>query len=161
VIGFRKPLGLPTFSWVPPHARVGKSCHVSTTPVAMSDSNRRQTFRIDYPRGASPTFDWSGELLRVVDCSERGFRVEVPKHLALPSLEDQLLGRIRFPDQSTVGVCGIVRHRRGRVVGVHFDDPGVPWRVMLKEQLRLRAEEWDGEHAGERKRVEVAVYRRR
>jgi hypothetical protein len=43
---------------------------------------------------------------------------------------------------------------RGRVVGVRFDDPGVPWRVMLREQLRLRA--------GRREPAEsVAVYRRR
>jgi PilZ domain-containing protein len=120
----------------------------------MPESNRRQTYRIVYPRDAFPTFDWAGEPARVIDCSERGFRVEVPLVHELPVEEHSLFGRIRFPDGSSVQVCGVVRHVRGRVVGVHCDEPGVPWRVMLREQLRLRT--------GKRERAEtVVVYRRR
>ena len=151
MIRFRKASGLPTFSRVPPHARARRP---SPCSPLMTESNRRQTFRIVYPRDAFPTFEWAGDAARVIDCSERGFRVEVPSFHELPGSEQQLLGRIRFPDGSSVRVCGVVRHVRGRVVGVHFDDPGVPWRVMLREQLRLRA--------GKREPAEkVAVYRRR
>jgi hypothetical protein len=104
----------------------------------MPESNRRENFRIVYPHQACPAFVWRGEMARVIDCSERGFRMEVQCYHDLPKLDDRVEGRIVFLDGSAVGVQGIVRHVRQRVVGVHFEQPGVPWRVLLREQVTLR-----------------------
>ena len=107
-------------------------------------SNRRETFRIVYPNGACPSFVWRGEPARVIDCSEQGFRMEVQCYSDLLPLKERVHGRIVFLDGAAVEVHGIVRHARGRVVGVHFEQPGVPWRVLLREQvtLRDRGPEW-------------------
>jgi hypothetical protein len=104
----------------------------------MSESNRRESFRIVYPLQACPSFVWRGEMARVIDCSERGFRIEVQCYKDLPKLNDRVYGRVVFLDGSAVSVQGVVRHVRRRIVGVHFEEPGVPWRILLREQVALR-----------------------
>jgi hypothetical protein len=104
----------------------------------MRPSNRRESFRIVYPLEACPSFVWRGEAARVFDCSERGFRMEVQCYADLLPLREHVHGRIVFLDGSAVEVHGVVRHVRGRVVGVHFEAPGVPWRLLLREQIGLR-----------------------
>ena len=104
----------------------------------MPRSDRRENFRIVYPHHVCPAFVWRGETARVIDCSEHGFRVEIQCYSDVPARDARVHGRIVFLDGTAVEVFGVVRHVRGRVVGVNFEAPGVPWRVVLREQVCLR-----------------------
>ncbi|AHG93840.1 type IV pilus assembly PilZ (plasmid) [Gemmatirosa kalamazoonensis] len=101
--------------------------------------NRRESYRVAYPLRASPTFAWNGVTARVIDCSEHGFCAQLDPHRTLPAIGSEIAGRIVFLDGSSVDVHGVVRHEREHVIGVQLENPGVPYRVLLWEQVRLRA----------------------
>jgi hypothetical protein len=105
----------------------------------------RAHFRIQYPPRAQPRFHASTAQSWPVDnCSERGFRyvVSAPAGAApptLPTVGEEVRGRIEFHDGATVAVAGVVVRHDGARVAVRIEGPGVPLPIIWAEQRYLRS----------------------
>lgn len=103
----------------------------------MPRSYERSAYRIPYPFIESPRLIVGMQVLQVVDCSERGLRFRAPGP-ELPELGTRLRGRLRFPRGAEVGIEGTVVRIMDDEVALYLSDPGVPFRVILQEQIHLR-----------------------
>lgn len=103
----------------------------------MRHRDERTYYRIPYPTVESPRLVIGDQVLRVVDCSERGLRFLAPPH-AVPELDARLQGRLRFARGAEVSVEGRVVRVYGRQVALRLHEPGIPFRVILQEQIYLR-----------------------
>jgi hypothetical protein len=103
----------------------------------MPHSYERSYFRIPYSSFEGPRLVIDCAVLQVVDCSERGLRYLASPH-DVPARGTRLRGRLRFPRGVEVEVDGVVVRVKGREVAVRLAEPGVPFRVILQEQIYLR-----------------------
>jgi hypothetical protein len=103
----------------------------------MPRSYERSYYRIPYPCFEGPRLVIGYHVCQVVDCSERGLRYLAPPH-AVPGVGHSLAGRLRFPRGAEVEIEGVVIRVRDREVAVRLAEPGVPFRVILQEQIYLR-----------------------
>lgn len=103
----------------------------------MPYSYERSYFRIPYPSLEGPRLVVDCAVLQVVDCSERGLRYLAPPHTP-PARGTRLQGRLRFPRGVELDVEGVVVRVKGQEVAVRLAEPGVPFRVILQEQIYLR-----------------------
>jgi hypothetical protein len=115
--------------------------------------NRRDFYRVVYPREQRPVFVGADGRWPVIDLSERGMRLLARGDAILPRVpndehldEDEVQqepprvdGEIRFPDGRGVQtVAGIAIYRVGLSVGVAFDaDGGLPMQRIIAEQRIL------------------------
>jgi hypothetical protein len=99
--------------------------------------NRREFHRIDYPDALRPRLWASCGCREVLDCSERGIRYRLAGEDA-PAPDDAVEGRLRFAGGGEVRVCGRVVRVRDGAVAVGLDAPGIPFQLILQEQLQLR-----------------------
>ena len=82
-----------------------------------------------------------GEVLNVLDCSERGLRCTVPE-APLPKVGDDIRGRVRFPPAAPssrgveVYVEGVVTRAHEDSLGVQFTAVWIPREVILAERRR-------------------------
>ena len=97
----------------------------------------RSYYRIPYPPFESPRLVIGYHVCQVVDCSERGVRYLAPSH-AVPEVGATIQGRLRFPRGAVVDVEGVVIRVATREVALRLVEPGVPFRVILQEQIYLR-----------------------
>ena len=108
----------------------------------MRRSYERSYYRIPYPSFEGPRLVVGFHVCQVLDCSERGLRFVAPAH-AVPEAGVAIRGRVRFPRGADVEVEGVVIRVDEREVALRLAEPGVPFRVILQEQIylrRLRAE---------------------
>jgi hypothetical protein len=115
--------------------------------------NRRDYYRVVYPRELRPVFVGADGRWPVIDLSERGMRLLARGDAILPRtpIEETLgddedppepprvEGTIRFPDgRDSQTVAGVAIYRAGTSVGVAFDaDGGVPMPRIIAEQRIL------------------------
>ncbi len=102
----------------------------------MPFSPERAYYRINYPERERPEVLLGESSLPVLECSERGLRLDVS---AAPPLAagDSIEGTVRFRRGDNVAVSGVVARADGTVVVVLLDPPGLPFSVLLKEQRFL------------------------
>lgn len=103
----------------------------------------RAHYRIEYPERERPwlalaegrTPQWRP----VVDVCERGLRFIAFEAERMPALGTMLSGRLRFggDDEEEVEVAGRVVRVQERDVAVQLEAPGIPLRIILREQRRL------------------------
>lgn len=103
----------------------------------MPRSYERSAYRIPYPFIESPRLIVGTRVLQVVDCSERGLRFRVSAQES-PELGVRIQGRLRFPRGAEVTIDGTVVRITEDEVALHLTEPGVPFRVILQEQIHLR-----------------------
>ena len=98
--------------------------------------NSRQYYRVTYPEKERPWIKIDGELLHVMDISEKG-----GKFLNVPGIKvdpgSMVTGTITFHDGETVTVVGEVLREFYDQVIICFTK-GVPFSIMVKEQRYLR-----------------------
>jgi hypothetical protein len=109
-------------------------------PLPAADASERRTgHRVRYPDARAerrPFLFWAGGPAPVVDFSQRGVRLEIPPTAPRPRTGDHIRGQLMFHD-CTIAVSGVVRHVRGRVVGLELRTPGIPLRVLRAEERQL------------------------
>jgi hypothetical protein len=118
--------------------------------------NVRTSYRVLYPANARPWLVMNAtpaQAAPVVECSEGGLSYEVP--LAWPTVElgAPVSGCVEFQRapgergpaddapaaaRPSVPVTGEVVRVLGRIVAVRLESPGIPFGVLLREQLALR-----------------------
>ncbi|HEV2145787.1 MAG TPA: PilZ domain-containing protein [Longimicrobiaceae bacterium] len=103
----------------------------------MSQLNRREFQRIDYPDALRPRLWSSYGCLEVLDCSERGLRCRLAGQ-DVPGPDTEVEGRLRFAGGRDVHVAGRVVRVREDAVALDLAAPGIPFQVILQEQLQLR-----------------------
>lgn len=104
----------------------------------MTDDNRREFYRIEYPRADQPTLRVDGRRYRVHDCSERGLRFAVPAHAAF-ARGAGVHGLLRFRRGAETEVDGTVVWTSPDAVALQLDGSGIPFALILFEQRRLYA----------------------
>jgi len=97
----------------------------------------RAFYRLQYPLPAAPSFVAENVEHRVVDLGEGGFRYALAREPA-PNLGERVAGVIRFPDDSSLEVDGVVVRYRDGQIAVHCDKRSIPLGVVLREQQRVR-----------------------
>lgn len=103
----------------------------------MPNPNLRHYFRIRYPVEARPRLVLGSNICEVLDCSEKGVRFRATCMLR-PARGDMLEGKLRFPRGEELAVHGeVVRIEEDRVA-LELSGRGVPFGVILQEQLYLR-----------------------
>lgn len=103
----------------------------------MPNPNPRQYFRIRYPAEARPRLVLGSNICEVLDCSEKGvgFRATA----LLRAAEGEVLrGKLRFPRGEELAICGRVVRVQEERVALELSGRGVPFGIILQEQLYLR-----------------------
>lgn|GEM_PF-1320474 len=103
----------------------------------MKDANRRDYYRIDYPDSHRPRLWASFGCLEVLDCSETGLRYRLSGEPA-PEVGAEVEGRLRLGSGRDLRVHGRVTRVREGSVALDLSEPGIPFRVILQEQIHLR-----------------------
>ena len=103
-----------------------------------SGDDRRQHYRIIYPKMVQPRFEITGARVaaRVLDCSESGLRYE-PAGGTRPSVGDLVSGRVRFHPRRQVEVEGEVVRVGHTDVALRLLHPGIPLATIFAEQRHL------------------------
>ncbi len=101
-------------------------------------SDRREHFRIIYPKFVQPRFviDGVAEPMRLYDCSETGLRYQRPAGIPLEE-GDEVTGTVRFHPRRQVEVLGVVVRAGSADVALRLIPPGIPIAVMFAEQRHL------------------------
>ena len=105
-------------------------------PVSVSD--RRGYERIVYPFAPRPTFYSGARSATVLDCSERGVRLDA-RDADWPAVGEAVEGVVSFPDGATVRVEGAVVRAMEEEVAILFTALWISRERILAEQRRLRA----------------------
>ncbi len=103
----------------------------------MKDANRRDYYRIDYPDSHRPRLWVPFGCLEVLDCSETGLRYRLSGEPA-PEVGAEVEGRLRLGSGRDLRVHGRVTRVREDAVALDLSEPGIPFRVILQEQIHLR-----------------------
>ena len=103
----------------------------------MTTDNKRNAYRVVYPKIERPSFIVNGASAPVLDCSESGLRVEVPAGHRCPRMGDTVSGHLRLRDGREVAVEGEVVRLRDHEVGLRLARPGIPLAVIFAEQRFL------------------------
>lgn len=102
----------------------------------------RSYYRLRYPDTARPTFlsDPEKHTYPVVDCSEEGFRFELPAESELPppAVDAPFRGHIRFRSGESAAVSGTVVRVQNGEVAIKLVEGRIAFSIMLREQLFLR-----------------------
>lgn len=103
----------------------------------MPHRNQRAFYRIPFPVWERPRLVIGNEICEVVDCSERGvlYRPSTALH---PQIGAAVSGTLRFPSGTAVPVAGTVVRAAEAEVAVHLGGEGIPFSIILREQLQLR-----------------------
>ena len=104
--------------------------------------NRRGFYRIPYPANARPRLlvDAPGPahlVYEVIECSERGLRIQVLDNWA-PLPGSPLSGTLHFARGGETHVAGTVSRIQGDEVAVTLSRRAIPLSDILAEQLYLR-----------------------
>jgi hypothetical protein len=103
----------------------------------MSFIDRRAHERVVYRTGERPTLTVGGGTYEVLDCSERGLRVDRAGAALLETSVD-VQGRVRFPTGVEIGIEGVVLRVQDDAIAIQFTGLWIPRDVILAEQRRLR-----------------------
>ena len=104
----------------------------------MSLDNRREYYRIPFPRTDRPRMVVGTTITEVLECSERGLSYRRVAAGDGEGLGDLVEGRLRFPRGVELPVRGeVVRVGEDRV-SVELERPGIPFAVIFQEQLHLK-----------------------
>ena len=127
--------------------------------------NARTSYRVVYPESARPSLSLDsapaagspGVAVPVVECSEGGLSFEAPSTRPTFKLGSKVRGCVAFQlshgggggaagdetdagTKSAVQVSGEVVRVDGRLIALRLDAPGLPFRVLIREQIALRAQ---------------------
>lgn len=105
----------------------------------MSD-NKRSHYRIVYTQGRQPIFECAQGKFNVLDISEGGLRVVIPRgDVPRFTEDDEVEGKLSFPEKrGSVQVKGVVLRVRLREVAVTLATGGqIPLTKIVEEQRVL------------------------
>lgn len=103
----------------------------------MPNPNLRRSFRIRYPVESRPRLVLGSYICEVLDCSERGLRFRPSGPLCITP-GDALRGRLRFPRGEEIAIAGAAVRSEEGTIAIELSGRGVPFGVILQEQLYLR-----------------------
>lgn len=106
----------------------------------MREYNRRQFYRVPYPEDQRPRLVVGCSILEVLDCSEGGLRYAVGEG-APGSMGDPVEGRLRLRSGEELRVRGRVIRCSTADTSLRLEGRGIPFRTILREQIRLRAKQ--------------------
>ncbi|MDQ2888991.1 MAG: hypothetical protein M3R65_00365 [Gemmatimonadota bacterium] len=129
----------------------------------------RTSYRVVYPPTARPSLFLDSQPVTaspVVECAEGGLSFDAQGESTPLGLGAQVRGRVEFEmshrgeapvagasiePRPTVPVSGEVVRVDGRLVVLRLNPPGIPFRLLMREQLALRAHfpGWPDQPAGE------------
>jgi len=104
----------------------------------MADENRRERYRLEYPRSERPQLFTTGRRLEVLDCSESGLRYALPAREPPPPVGSEIRGTVEFHGRAKHDIDGVVRRVHDGAVAVRFTGSSVPFATVLAEQKYLR-----------------------
>lgn len=109
-------------------------------------NNARSEYRIVYPIAARAQLRVGGTRIAVIDCSERGLRLELAASPdALADASGQISGRLRLAQGVDVEVTGHVLRTDDASFAIQLTEPSrIPLPLIYEEQRHLRARfpEW-------------------
>jgi len=103
----------------------------------MTTENKRNSYRVVYPKIERPSFLVDNVKAPVLDCSENGLRVEVPTGHRCPRMGETVSGHVRLRDGREIAVEGDVVRVRDQEIGLRLARPGIPLAVIFAEQRYL------------------------
>lgn len=116
--------------------RNGPALRPAPTRPHMAWPIERSHYRIDYPILERPVLEVQGVPHAVLDCSERGIRYRFEN--AEPIVGAVVTGTVRFHDGAAIEVTGVVVRRQDSCAALALEKPGIPLKLLLDEQRRLR-----------------------
>lgn len=102
----------------------------------MSLDNRREYYRIPFPRTERPRMVVGTTITEVLECSERGLSYRPVANR--DDVGDLVEGRLRFPRGVELPVRGEVVRVGDDRVSVALQGSGIPFSVIFQEQLHLK-----------------------
>jgi hypothetical protein len=109
-------------------------------------SHERAEYRIVYPFAARAQLRVGGTRIAVIDCSEKGLRLELASSVvALADAEGRLSGRLRLAQGVEIDVTGRVLRTEDASFAILLEESSrIPLPVIYEEQRHLRARfpEW-------------------
>ncbi|MDG3084743.1 PilZ domain-containing protein [Vibrio hannami] len=100
---------------------------------------RRQFYRLRYPKAERPSIELSGQIFQVCEISELGMRLLFRSEDPVP-LGVKINGVIHFSDSKDVEIEGIALRQHSGEVAVKLSK-GISLKRMTDEQLRLLRED--------------------
>jgi hypothetical protein len=97
--------------------------------------NERAYYRVRFPLAERPSLLVGETTYPVLDFSEGGLCVGV--HAPSLSLDDTVVGVVRFHDGEEFAIAGRVVREGQDNVGLLLDNQGIPFRKVIDEQRRL------------------------
>ena len=97
--------------------------------------DRRDYYRITYPKGDEPVLVIAGLHYPIVDLAEEGFKFRISGSMPLFK-GDALKGSIIFHDDQVIDVAGKMIRKGLRYVVVHLER-GIPLKKIMEEQRFL------------------------
>lgn len=100
-----------------------------------NNDDRRDYYRITYPKGDEPVLEIAGLHYPIVDLAERGLKFRITGSLPL-FRGGALKGSIIFHDDQVIEVSGKMIRKGLRYVVVHLES-GIPLKKIMEEQRFL------------------------
>lgn len=105
----------------------------------MPEANRRERYRLEYPRSERPSFLVAGRRLEVIECSESGLCYAVPAREPPPPVGSQVRGVVDLHGRHQHEVEGAIQRVHDGLAVLRFTHAGIPFGTILAEQKYLRA----------------------
>ena len=103
----------------------------------MGALERRAVARLEYPPDLRPVLVAGGQVVKVVDCSERGLRYVAPEG-AIPDIGTEISGRVHFASGAEGQVEGAVVRIDEGMVAVQFTGLWLSPELIDDERRLLR-----------------------
>ncbi len=97
--------------------------------------NKRQHYRVNYPKAESPTVVLDGNIYPVLDVSEYGIRLAA-RAVGSLSVGSGVHGVVTFKDDESFLIEGLVERGTDKSVVLQLREP-IPYRKIVSEQRRL------------------------
>ena len=104
----------------------------------MEQSNRRNHYRIQYPKTERPHLFTEKQTCEILDCSRQGLRYLLSRQTP-PPIGAIVEGTVRFRRGATVSITGVVVRVLHKEVALYFPNSEIPASILLEEQRYLHA----------------------
>lgn len=107
-------------------------------PESATAQEKREYYRLRFPRAERPLLAIDQQDCEVVDCSARGLRYILTR-LPSPAPGDWVEGLLRFRRHPHTPVRGLVVRSQNGEIALHLPDEEIPFAILRGEERYLLA----------------------
>jgi len=104
------------------------------------EPEKRQYYRLHFPRPERPLLVIGERHYEVVDCSVRGLRCLVNAWQPPIPAGEAVAGRLQFRDRHAAPICGLVIRIQHNEIALYLPESEIPFRILRSEERYLIAQ---------------------